>query len=94
MMTAAVATDWNPREKETSFPWEEDRRTLDDQIEYSVHQAVLQCRREAEEEEERRRRRAYEEMEDVRRSFEREMEHITGPVQKHWLEQIGCWQNK
>jgi hypothetical protein len=62
------------RERETSFLWEEDRCTLDDQIEYSVRQAVLQCHREDEEEEERRRRRAYEEVEDIRRSFEQEME--------------------
>jgi hypothetical protein len=58
----------------TRFPWEEDRFTLDDKVEYSVRQAVLQCRRKAGEEEERRRRRVYEEVEDVRRSFEREME--------------------
>jgi hypothetical protein len=37
--------------RRTRLPWEEDRCTLDDQIEYSVHQAVLQCRREADEEE-------------------------------------------
>jgi hypothetical protein len=60
--------------RKTRFPWEKDRCTLDDQIEYSIRQAVLQCRREVDEEEERRRRQAYEEVEDVRRSFEREIE--------------------
>jgi glycerate-2-kinase len=61
-------------QRRENVPWDDNRHDLDDKIEYSVHQAILQCRREADEEEERRRWRACEELEDVRRSFEREIE--------------------
>jgi ElaB/YqjD/DUF883 family membrane-anchored ribosome-binding protein len=58
----------------TYLPLDEDRCTMEEQIEHSVNQAILRCRTEADEEEEKRKRQAHEELEGVRRSFEQEME--------------------
>jgi hypothetical protein len=63
-----------PRRKKTYPPLDEDRRTIEEQIEHSVNQTILRCQREADEEEEKRRRQAREELEGVSKSLEREME--------------------
>jgi hypothetical protein len=61
-------------ETKTYLLLDEDRCTIEEQIEHSVHQAIQQCRREADEEEEKRKRQAHEELKGVCQSFKREME--------------------
>jgi ElaB/YqjD/DUF883 family membrane-anchored ribosome-binding protein len=61
------------RRTKTYLPLDEDRCTIEEQIE-RMHRAIQWCRRKADEEEERRKQQAREELEGIRQSFEREME--------------------